>query len=104
MALKDAVEEILKAEAEGKKLIAEARLKAEKILTGAETRARGLVDEAMRGATDEARKRRQKALADAEGAREKMLEGTESRLRLETADMKRRADEAAEAAMEQLLK
>jgi vacuolar-type H+-ATPase subunit H len=103
MPMKDAVEQVLKAEAEGKKLIAEARLKAETMLLEAESRAREIEEAAVKSANERASHLKEEARRECEARREKILADIQVRIQQEKREKESRITEAVQKALEFIL-
>lgn len=101
--MKDAVEQVLRAESDGKKQLAQARLKAEAMLTDAETRAREIAERSAREGQEKAKRLRAEARAASETERDRILKETAARVRLASAEKEPLLDEAARKVMELLL-
>jgi vacuolar-type H+-ATPase subunit H len=103
MPMKDAVEQVLRAESDGKKGLAQARLKSEAMLADAETRARGIAERSAREAQEKAKSLRAAARAKSEAERDRVLKETEERVRREAIEKAPVLDKAAGKVMEFLL-
>ncbi|MEI6634109.1 MAG: hypothetical protein WCP22_09875 [Chlamydiota bacterium] len=103
MPMKDAVEQVLRAESEGKKQLAQTRLKSEAMLAEAETRAREIAERSTREEQEKAKRLRAEARAKSEGERDRILKETEERVRREAVEKEPMLDEAAGKVMEFLL-
>ncbi len=104
MPMKDAVERVLKVEAEGKRLLAEARLKAERILLDAESRAREMEEAALRSAGEKAARIREERLRESEAQRERLLAEVQAGIERERREKEPLIDEAVRKALDSLLK
>jgi vacuolar-type H+-ATPase subunit H len=103
MAMKEAVEQVLRAEADGKKGVAQARLKAEGILAEAETKAAEIAERAAGEAIGRGKAIREEARARSEAERDRVLKEIEERVRREEAEKAPLREKAAEKVMEFLL-
>lgn len=103
MAMKEAVEQVLRAEADGKKGVAQARLKAEEILAEAETKAAEIAERAAGEAIGRGKAIREEARARSEAERDRVLKEIEERVRREEAEKAPLREKAAEKVMEFLL-
>jgi len=103
MPMKDAVEQVLRAESDGKKQLAQARLKSEAMLTDVETRAREIAERSAHEGQEKAKRLRAAARAKSEAERDRILKETEERVRREAVEKEPMLDKAADKVMEFLL-
>ncbi|MCX6356449.1 MAG: hypothetical protein NT045_00975 [Candidatus Aureabacteria bacterium] len=103
MPMKDAIEQVLHAEADGKKLLAQARLKTDALLNDTEAQARETVARAVRDATEQARRVREEARQQSEAQRLKAVADVEQRLKEEARRRGGKIAEAVQKAFEMLL-
>ena len=104
MAMKEAIDQVLRAEAEGKKLIAEARSSAEKMHVDVETRAREIVERAVGEANEAAESGRARARSESDAARSKILADTGARVKRDAREREAGVAAAVHRAMEFLLR
>lgn len=102
MPMKDAVEQVLRAEADGKKRLAQARLRAEALLADAETRAGEIAARAAREAQEKAKRLREDAHLKSAAERDRLLRETEECVRREAVEKEPLLDRAAGKVIESL--
>ncbi|MCX6354878.1 MAG: hypothetical protein NTZ78_08245 [Candidatus Aureabacteria bacterium] len=104
MALKEAIDKVLRSETEAKNLLAGARSKEEEILADAERRAKEIVEKAVRDGTEQAHVIIVSARQEGEETRERTLAEAAERIQAEAREGGARLAEAVRKVMELLLK